>query len=290
MQTEILNSKNIIHSRCIIDADYCVISADEEFYRFIGPTIRVLSDAIHQVDMDDFLYVAERLEPFKDKSMILRIKRFDNTFRWCLVTLSKDNDSSVNHIDIGISDIINLDNHYMALTKVFDTKKKRYDYNSLKSSDEVLELARTEIDEIGENQIHLILVQLEGYNEILEHCGSKMTNDIMTDITTELIEYVGGRGVVSKYGDSGFLLMLRNLGNESNVRSFIESSRTRIRWMFASREDALNIDFTIATAEKPRNGVHYDAIVKKLFKAFEIAKAKGGHRYIIYKEELHGEI
>lgn len=290
MQTEISNSKNIIHSKCIIDEKYCVISADEDFYRFIGPTIRLLSDAIHQVDMDDFLYVAERLEPFETKNMIIRLKRFDNTFRWCLMTLSKDNDSSVNHIDIGISDIINLDNHYMALTKVFGTQKTSYEYDKLESSDNVFEIARNEIDEIGENQIHLILVQIEQYDELIKKYDEDMGKSMLNDITTEIIEYVGERGIVGKYGDAGFLLMLRNLGNESNVRSFIESSRTRLRWMFASRENAVNVDFTIATAEKPRNGMHFDIIQKKLFKANEIATTKGGHRYIIYKEELHGEV
>ena len=38
------------------------------------------------------------------------------------------------------------------------------------------------------------------------------------------------------------------------------------------------------------NGKDLDLIKKKIQKAINMARSKGGNRYIIYKEFLHGEI
>lgn len=292
MQNKIVDSKSIIHSKAIIDENYQIISADEEFFRFAGPTIRLITDAIHQVDMDDFLYVVERLNAFEEKSMVLRIQRYDNTYRWCLMNISKlqVNIDGAEHINIELSDIINLNNHYIALTRVFETDKDKFIYTGLADYTEVLDTARKEIDELQNGQTHLVLFTVDHMEDIRKQYGEDFYKSMMNEISTEMVEYVGDRGIVSKYHDNGFLIMLKNVGNEGHVRSFLEASRAKLRWMFASRESSLRLTFTIATSECPRNGKIYNNIEKKLFKAYEISKNKGGNNYVIYKEELHGEI
>lgn len=292
MQSKIVDSKSIIHSRAIIDENYQIISADEEFFRFAGPTIRLITDAIHQVDMDDFLYVTERLNAFEEKSMVLRMQRYDNTYRWCLMNISKlqVNIDGAEHINIDISDIINLNNHYIALTRVFETDKDKFIYTGLADYTEVLETARKEIDELQNGQTHLVLFTVDRLDDIRRQYGEDFYKTMMNEISTEMVQYVGNRGIVSRYHDNGFLIMLKNVGNESHVRSFLEASRAKLRWMFASRESSLRLTFTIATSECPRNGKVYDNIEKKLFKAYEISQNKGGNNYVIYKEELHGEL
>lgn len=292
MQNKIVDSKSIIHSKAIIDENYQIISADEEFFRFAGPTIRLITDAIHQVDMDDFLYVVERLNAFEEKSMVLRIQRYDNTYRWCLMNISKlqVNIDGAEHINIELSDIINLNNHYIALTRVFETDKDKFIYTGLADYTEVLDTARKEIDELQNGQTHLVLFTVDHMEDIRKQYGEDFYKSMMNEISTEMVEYVGDRGIVSRYHDNGFLIMLKNVGNEGHVRSFLEASRAKLRWMFASRESSLRLTFTIATSECPRNGKIYNNIEKKLFKAYEISKNKGGNNYVIYKEELHGEI
>lgn len=292
MQNKGMDNKNIIHSNGIIDENYAIVSADEELYCFLGPTIKLITDAIHQVDMDDFMYVMESLNAFAVKSMVLRIRRYDNTFRWCLVTVERTqvNVDGKTHTNIEISDIINLNNHYLALTKAFDTGKKEFWYDDLMPSEELFEMARHEIDDIGENQIHLLLFGIDRAEEMEESLGKELFHSILDEIATELVEFVGERGHVAHYDGNRFLILLKNVGNESNIRSFLESSRTKIRWMYVSRSSALNMEFTIGVSECPRNGKTFDIIQKKLFRAYELAANKGGHCYIIYKEELHGEL
>ena len=51
-----------------------------------------------------------------------------------------------------------------------------------------------------------------------------------------------------------------------------------------------NIEFSIGIGRYPDNGKDLDLIKKKIQKAINMARSKGGNRYIIYKEFLHGEI
>ena len=45
---------------------------------------------------------------------------------------------------------------------------------------------------------------------------------------------------------------------------------------------------TIGTVSAPLNGTDYDTLFEKLWKALYIGKGKGKNRYIIYREEMHG--
>lgn len=292
MQDKVTESKSIIHTKAIIDENYRIISGDEDFFRFVGPTIRLLTDAVHQVDMDDFVYVVERIHTFEEKHMVIRLQRYDNTYRWCLLTISKSqvNIDGTGHINIAVSDILNLNNHYLALTKVVETDRNKFIYTNLDEYTKVLEAARKEIDELQNGQTHLMIFTIDRLEEIREKYGEEFVSTMMNEMSTELVEYVGARGMVARFHDNGFMMLLKNVGNESNVRSFLEASRAKLRWMLASREASLKLTFTIATSECPRNGKVYDNIEKKLFRAYEIAQNKGGNNYIIYKEELHGEI
>ena len=48
-----------------------------------------ISDAIHQVDIDDFINVSNNLRIGQSKSMVLRMKRVDNSYRWVLMDIKK---------------------------------------------------------------------------------------------------------------------------------------------------------------------------------------------------------
>lgn len=292
MQDKVVESKSIIHTKAVMDENYHIISADENFFRFVGPTIRLMTDVVHQVDLDDFVYVAERIDAFEEKSMVVRLQRYDNTYRWCLLTVSLSQVSleGKRHLNIGVSDILNLNNHYMALTRVFETDKNKFVYSELDDHTKVLAAAKKDIEELHSGQVHLVLLTIDRLEEIRKEYGEEFYHSMMNEMSTELMEYVGGRGMVARYEENGFLILLRNVGNESNVRSFLESTRAKLCWMLVSREASLKLTFTIATAECPRNGRIYDRIEKKLFRAHEIGRRKGGDNYIIYKEELHGEL
>lgn len=293
MHNRSMSNKNIINCKGIIDENCKIISADEEFFRFVGTNISVLTDSIHQVDIDDFIYVLENLNPFAPKSMVIRVRRFDNTFRWCLATITKSEVEieEKTHIEVELSDILNLNNHYLALTKAINTQKSECTYASLIDNNEFFQRARVEIDEVKDNQVNLFCIGIDNFEDIINRFGQEFYQKMLDEVSTELVEFVGERGDVARSENGQFMVMLKNVGNESNLRSFIESTRSKIRWMYVSKNSALNINFTIATSEYPRNGNNFDIIQKKLIRAYEYGRInKGGNCYVIYKEEIHGEI
>lgn len=57
-------------------------------YKFLGAVRKAaISDAIHQVDIDDFINVSNNLRIGQSKSMVLRMKRVDNSYRWVLMDI-----------------------------------------------------------------------------------------------------------------------------------------------------------------------------------------------------------
>lgn len=292
MKGRTVDNKNIIYSKGVIDENYVIISADEDLFRFIGPTISLITDAIHQVDVDDFLYVIENLNDFEQKNLVLRIRRSDNSFCWCLVSVSLSQ-ATVNdkrYFNIEVSDIINLNNHYVALTKVFDMEKKELHYHDLMDSDTFFAEVKQKMEEESGNQVTLCLFGIDGHEEVLKKYGQVFYDKMFDEISTELVDYLGNRGKVAQFDDNRFILYLLDIGNESNLRSFLGSVMYKINWMYISSETALDISFSVGIAESPRNGKLLDVIYQKLLKAYEIALHKGGGHYLIYKEELHGEI
>lgn len=74
-------------------------------------TLYSIIDIIHQVDLDDFIDVANSLRPNTEKSMVIRMKRFDNSFRWMLTKVkrcisSSDDNSVKEYIELSVSDIL----------------------------------------------------------------------------------------------------------------------------------------------------------------------------------------
>jgi len=81
----------LVEGHAIIDENYCVITANEQFYRFLGNTTSAISliESIHQVDAEDFMDVCQRLKEDKTVDMVLRIRRADNSYRWILIQITK---------------------------------------------------------------------------------------------------------------------------------------------------------------------------------------------------------
>lgn len=115
METNVIEKYDLIDGIAIIDQNFIIITANEIFYRFVGlATNYTITDIIHQVDLDDFIDVANSLRPNTCKSMVLRMKRVDNSFRWMLLKVRKrsitDNNKILQeYLELNISDIMTMD-------------------------------------------------------------------------------------------------------------------------------------------------------------------------------------
>ncbi len=113
MEKNIIEKYELVNGHAIVDVGFNLITANEEMYRFIGiSTSCSMAEIIHQVDIDDFMDVANHLKEGQGKDMVLRMRRSDNSYRWMLIHIARfrcgNNDSVLNYFEFNASDIITL--------------------------------------------------------------------------------------------------------------------------------------------------------------------------------------
>ena len=80
----------LIDGYAVIDNNFSIVTANESMYKFLGNSTHYsIIDSIHQVDLDDFIDVANSLRQNIKKTMCIRMKRFDNSYRWVLMDIEK---------------------------------------------------------------------------------------------------------------------------------------------------------------------------------------------------------
>ena len=112
-----------------------------------------------------------------------------------------------------------------------------------------------------------------------------------TTIKETLLKVVEYRGVAGNPdNETEYVVIVKDLYNESELRAFIEYMSSRIIWECKAFDVSFMPLFSIGIGRYPDNGTDFKVITDKLIKATDIAISKGGNRYIIYKEDIHGEL
>ena len=136
-----------------------------------------------------------------------------------------------------------------------------------------------------------IKVHIDNMTEYKDTHGEKAYNTILDIIKETLLKVVEYRGVAGNPdNETEYVVIVKDLYNESELRAFIEYMRSRIIWECKAFDVSFMPLFSIGIGRYPDNGTDFKVITDKLIKATDIAISKGGNRYIIYKEDIHGEL
>lgn len=136
-----------------------------------------------------------------------------------------------------------------------------------------------------------IKVHIDNIAEYKDTHGKKAYNTILDIIKETLLKVVEYRGVAGNPdNETEYVVIVKDLYNESELRAFIEYMRSRIIWECKAFDVSFMPLFSIGIGRYPDNGTDFKVITDKLIKATDIAISKGGNRYIIYKEDIHGEL
>ncbi len=421
MKHNYLDNYELVNGYALIDTDFSIITANEKMYKFLGAVRKAaISDAIHQVDIDDFINVSNNLRIGQSKSMVLRMKRVDNSYRWVLMDIKRlymSNNHKKEYLELNISDVIGLKNHtnhlnedigiYRRVLSINDKLVYTYEYdkdlftiynyvnddaiavisstiddvyerilkkglipnesikeytayfNNIKNAKSVYDhhfsinvnygdglkptgsyingstiyaqrkpirsvgtlklpdannvfskttydyedcnkmLGREGLEKYTLNNISynknyrfaFIKVHIDNITEYKDTHGKKAYNTILDIIKETLLKVVEYRGVAGNPdNETEYVVIVKNLYNESELRAFIEYMRSRIIWECKAFDVSFMPLFSIGIGRYPDNGTDFKVITDKLIKATDIAISKGGNRYIIYKEDIHGEL
>lgn len=101
----------LLDGSAIVDADFHVVTANEAMFQFMGISKRYdIVDVIHQVDLDDFINLANNLHINEQATIVVRMKRVDNSYRWMFVLMQKievmnKNNKSEDFLKLKINDV-----------------------------------------------------------------------------------------------------------------------------------------------------------------------------------------
>ena len=105
-----IDEYELTNGYAVVDRNFSIVTANEPMYLFLGMSKHYsIMDAIHQVDIDDFIDVANSLRPEIKKSMCIRMRRIDNSYRWVIVDIEKKvipNTDSSEYLELHISDVL----------------------------------------------------------------------------------------------------------------------------------------------------------------------------------------
>lgn len=112
-----INDYELVNGYAVIDNDFSIITANERMYKFVGISTKfTIAEIIHQVDIEDFINVANSLRLGQSKSMVLRMKRIDNSYRWVLADIkrcilnTRYDEHAAEYLELCVSDVIALRN------------------------------------------------------------------------------------------------------------------------------------------------------------------------------------
>ncbi len=164
----------LINGKCIVDHNFSIMTANEPMYRFIGDSgLSSIISIIHQVDLDDFTDVCNNIRVGAETSMVLRMRRCDNSYRWVLLHIKLkehiySNSHTFEYFELELSDILAMKIQNDVL------KKNLYNFRHLLAMENELfftydyETDLLEINRFIDNEIHNVYsLTLDKFEAIL---------------------------------------------------------------------------------------------------------------------------
>lgn len=293
-----IDEYELVNGYAVVDNNFTIVTANEPMYMFLGMSMHYsIMDTIHQVDLDDFVDVANSLRPGIKKSMCIRMRRIDNSYRWVLVDIEKKiipNTDSSEYLELHISDVLVIRELNKKLQQQINAFKNQTDENKNASITQpepaIKDYCNKSIEADNNCQLALIYLEVDNIEKFKSEHTEEEFHRVTYVIEDIILKAIDGRGMLGRLDDFKYTIVVKNINNEVKLRAFLEHIRTMISWHCKFIDPAYNISFSIGIGRYPDNGKDLDLIKEKIRRAINIARSKGGNRYIIYKEFLHGEI
>lgn len=154
----------------------------------------------------------------------------------------------------------------------------------------ILDIARTSVEKEKYKQVFLVMIDLDNFKLVNDTYGHMMGDEVIKKAANIIKTAVGSHGWVGRFGGDEFFAVMHDLGAEGDLRAVLRTIFNDMENCYKDKFEGFNISCSMGIAEYPRNGTNYELLFKKADRGVYIAKKKGKKRYIIYKEDIHGDI
>lgn len=138
-------------------------------------------------------------------------------------------------------------------------------------------------------RVNLVLLDIDNFSEIVTSYGHLFGDEVIFTVAGIIKTEIGARGIVGRISGAGFLIVLEDTYDETDLRGVLRAIRTKTEWAFSERSE-IQITCSMGVSTYPDDSTNYDELFMQADKALYIAQQKGQNRYVIYDIEKHGNV
>lgn len=151
------------------------------------------------------------------------------------------------------------------------------------------------INHLIDNKIpfSLIFLDLDNFKQINDNYGHKSGDIVLKDIGEKLINYIGNKGIVGRYGGDEFIIIYLEATDYDTTYKFIKNMydvEKILRRKIQINNDNFFLTGTTGSVSYPKDANSLESLLEKVDKALYKGKQKGRNCFIVYVEEKHKNI
>ncbi|MDE5584572.1 MAG: GGDEF domain-containing protein [Ruminococcus sp.] len=154
----------------------------------------------------------------------------------------------------------------------------------------VTEYANEILSEKPDYNINIVLLDIDNFSEIVNNYGHLFGDEAVFTVAEIIKTEIGERGMAGRISGAGFLIVLENTNDETDLRGILRAVRTRTEGAFADRPEDIRITCSMGVSTYPKDSTDFNELFMQADKALYIARQKGQNRYVIYDIEKHGAV
>lgn len=137
---------------------------------------------------------------------------------------------------------------------------------------------------------YMMIIDIDNFKEINDNYGHLFGDEVIQKVASVLNSTLNSRGICGRFGGDEFFIFTTKILTEEQLRNLLTSMRKKIMYAYEGILDDFRITLSIGISLYPNDGETYDSLFKKADACLYLAKNKGKNRFVIYKEELHGNL
>jgi len=154
----------------------------------------------------------------------------------------------------------------------------------------VTSFAMNLIKEKKHGNVNLVILEIDNFTEINNSYGHLFGDQIIYTVAEVIKKEINKRGIAGRISGYGFLIVLEDTADETDLRGILRAIRTNIEYAFSDRFENFRPTCSMGVSTCPIDSTDYDELFMQADKALYIAQQKGRNRYVIYDIEKHGAV
>ncbi len=154
----------------------------------------------------------------------------------------------------------------------------------------VTDYARRLIESKPRHNVNIVIIDIDDFTGINSSYGHLFGDEVLCAVADIVSDAVGDRGVAGRQSGGGFLAVIENTADETDLRGILRAIRTNTEWALADRFEDFRLTCSIGASSYPKDSLDFDDLFMQADKALYLANEKGRNRYVIYDIEKHGPV